>query len=112
MWACNLAKGLYGGKGRSVWGIWVRDVWRICHMWRNPMSLARCGNLGELHKDMRGGNIRGSSNEALAFWYDVNMGHESMKYLAKGGCPPPYLLPNTLNPAYPLLAKLFNYIQL
>ena len=74
------------------------------------MSLARCINLGELHKDMRGVNIRGSSNEALAFWYDVYMGYESMKHWGERGCPPPYPLPITPPSAYPLLTKLFNCI--
>ena len=49
------------------------------------MSLARCRNLGELHKDMRGGNIRGSSNEALAFWYRVYMG--AVRNLCSKDCP-------------------------
>ena len=116
LWACNLvqkvAEGSYGGKGRSVWGIWVRDVQRICHKWRNPMSLARCRNLGELHKDMRGGHNRGSSNKALAFWYDVFMGYESIKHQAEGGCPPPYLLPNTLPPPTPCSQSYLNVFNL
>ena len=42
MWAWNFAGGLYGGKGGSVGGIWGGGVWRIFHIWRNPISLARC----------------------------------------------------------------------
>ena len=72
------------------------------------MSLARCINLGELHKDMRGVNIRGSSNEALAFWYDVYMGYESMKHWGEGGCPPPYPLPIT--PPLPTPCSLSYFI--
>jgi hypothetical protein len=72
------------------------------------MVLVRCGNLGELHKDIIGVNIRGSSTEALAFWYNVYMGYESMLHWGEGGCPPPDPLPIT--PPLPTPCALSYFI--
>ena len=57
---------------------------------------------------MKGVNIRGSSNKALAFWYDVYMGYESMIHWGEGGCAPPYPLPIT--PPLPTPCSLSYFI--
>ena len=85
--------GVYGGY------VGVRCVKDVTNQ-RNPIIQASCAKLGELHKDMIGVNIRGSPNEALAFWYDVYMGYES-----KGGAPP-LTHCQSPPPAYPLLIKV------
>jgi hypothetical protein len=85
-----------------MWGQGGVCVGHVGARWVSHVSqVVKPYGSGEVHKFRRAsqgyhrGNIRGSSNEALAFWYDVYMGYESMLHWGEGGCPPPDPLPIT-----------------
>ena len=63
----KVAEGVCGGRGAvCVEYLGARCVNHVSH-WSNPIKTERCGNLGELHKNMTRGILPGSSTEALAF---------------------------------------------